>query len=110
MNKFDKNKTGYIVISDDIGWCQNNLNDDNVAFCNTGYDYFTQARTETLLELFDLYLASKCDHNIIPNSSFGWWGAWLNESNNKVYAPATWFGPDGPQDYENVYCEEWQTI
>ena len=110
MKKFDKPKTAFVVISDDMNWCEQNLNDDNVALFNTGYDYFKQPRTEGLLELYDLYLASICDHNIIPNSSFGWWGAWLNKSDNTVYAPAVWFGPEGPQDYEDVYCEGWQTL
>lgn len=110
MNKFDKDKTGFVVISDDMRWCQDNLNGDNVAFCNTGYDYFIEPKTEKLLELFDLYIAAQCDHNIIPNSSFGWWGAWLNENDNTVYAPATWFGPEGPQDYENIYCDDWKTL
>ena len=110
MNKFDVGKTGYIIISDDMKWCQENLNGPTVAFCNTGYDYFTEARTESLLELFDMYMSTRCDHNIISNSSFSWWGAWLNENNNKVYAPKTWFGPDGPQDYNDVCCKDWITL
>ena len=109
MNKFNKEKTGFVVISDDMEWCEATLNADNVAFCNTGYDYSTEPRTEKLLELIDLYLSSKSDHNIIPNSSFVWWCAWLNQNDNKVYAPATWFGPEGPQDYDDIYCKTWET-
>jgi len=42
----------------------------------------------------DLYAISMCKHNIICNSSFGWWGAYLNENTNKkVIAPNFWFGP-----------------
>lgn len=110
MNKFKDDNVAYVVISDDMAWCEQNLSGDNVSFFNTGYDYFTTPRTEELLELFDLYLASICSHNIIPNSSFGWWGAWLNKNNNRVYAPSTWFGPDGPQDYDDIYCESWLTL
>lgn len=59
----------------------------------------------------NLILQSGCKTNIIANSSFSWWAAWLNVNQNKtVYAPRQWFGPDGPKDTQDVYCNEWIII
>lgn len=71
----------FIICSDDIDWCKKNF---------IGKRYYFIENTTPLL---DLYIQSLCTHNIISNSSFSWWGAWLNENSNKiVIAPQMWFG------------------
>lgn len=70
----------FLFISDDIEWCKENFPDH----------YYSEGKTP----LGDLALMSRCEHNIIANSTFGWWGAWLNQNpNKKVVAPKIWFGP-----------------
>ncbi len=52
----------------------------------------------------DLLLMSRCRHHILANSSFSWWGAWLNASGEKlVIAPSKWFNN---QDLQDIYTED----
>jgi hypothetical protein len=73
----------FYVFSDDINWVQLNMfktDDINLIFV------ITSSEEE------DLFLMSKCKHNIIANSSFSWWGAYLNEYINKIIvAPKIWY-------------------
>ena len=69
------------IFSDDISWCKENLKFPNCEYVehNEGAEW-------------DLYLMSCCQNNIIANSSFSWWGAWLNENEKKlVMVPDFWF-------------------
>lgn len=58
-------------------------------------------------DLEDLYLLSQCDNHILTNSSFSWWGNYLGKQKQRTVVPNKWFAAAGPQDYEDIYRENW---
>lgn len=94
----------YCVFSDDIEWCRENLvnlvgKERELVFVdwNKGKNSFR-----------DMQLMSLCKHNIIANSSFSWWGAWLNQNSDKiVMTPRTWKVKDIAND---PICDSWVRI
>lgn len=55
-----------------------------------------------------LLMMSSCGHNIIANSTFSWWGAFLNSNPDKIVCyPETWFGPKLLHDTLDLFPEEW---
>jgi hypothetical protein len=72
----------FFIFSDDILWVRDNLKlQFNVDYIDFNNDYPER----------DINLMKNCKHNIIANSSFSWWGAWLNENKEKiVIAPKKW--------------------
>jgi hypothetical protein len=59
-----------------------------------------------------MFLMSKCENNIIANSSFSWWGAWLNKNKNKkIIAPKKWFGESlSHHNTDDIIPKEWVVI
>jgi len=89
----------YIIVSDDINWCHNNFIGEQFIF------------SENRSPVEDLALQITCEHNIIANSSFSWWGAWLNKNPSKmIVAPNRWFGPNQKHNTKDLLPNEWTKI
>lgn len=94
-------KIQLFVFSDDIDWVKNNLKFPYPA---------TYASNPAIADYEELTLMSKCSHNVIANSSFSWWGAWLNPNPQKiVIAPERWLNTK-PSSYKDIVPNSWIKI
>ena len=105
-----RNKIGrftLVVFSDDIIWVKNNLNFTEDVFYVTGQaDVFEVALNPSQ----EVALMARCSHHIISNSSFSWWGAFLNRSNNKIVcAPSLW-SKSKIHTHPNIVPDSWIKI
>jgi Glycosyl transferase family 11 len=90
----------FFVFSDDVDWCRDNL---TLPFPTV----YVPASAEGSKAAFHLRLMSLCKHNIVANSTFSWWGAWLNQNPNKiVIAPKKWYA-DGRDERNEIMPEGW---
>lgn len=97
MQLFDGYK--FVLFSDDVEWCQSQ-------------EIFKNCKILDVPDHEAMYLMTQCDHNIIANSSFSWWGAWLNKNkNNIVIAPEKWFGPSySGYNMSDLYPQGWKVL
>lgn len=96
------NGLSFFVFSDDIDWCKKELN-----FIKDGCFVEDEAEKRSSQ---DLFLMSLCKHNIIANSSYSWWSAWLNQNPEKtILAPKKWF-KDSSIDTSGLIPNSWIKI
>jgi len=93
----------YYIFSDDITWVKENLKLENAVYIES---------EEKRIPHEDIYLMSLCSNNIIANSSFSWWGTWLNNNLNKtVIAPKRWFEDNKLHaQSQDIVCDSWIKI
>lgn len=89
----------YFIFSDDIEWAKQNFIGSKFIFVEGNNPHI------------DMYLMSNCKNNIIANSTFSWWGAWLNSYVDKiVVAPKLWYVGNINDKLENFIPEQWIRI
>ena len=87
----------FYAFSNDIAWCREHLQAERLTYVdwNTGTD-----------SPYDMWLMTQCKHNIIANSTFSWWGAWLNRNEGReVIAPKKW--DFYLEEHPDLYCPDW---
>jgi hypothetical protein len=91
----------FYIFTDDVAWAKENLilSEEHQFISGHGLSFQEE-----------MILMSKCKHNIIANSSFSWWGAWLNQNDDKiVIAPTPWVNKK-PNPHPNITPESWTLI
>lgn len=88
----------FLIFSDDSEWVKKNMDIPN-STCFSSEDF------NNYDDWYDMCLMSHCKHNIIANSSFSWWGAWLNNNPEKiVICPSRW---DNLHPNREIACVGW---
>ena len=90
----------FFVFSDDISWCRDNLNS-----LMDGHNVVYVDYNKGLDSCWDMFLMTYCKDLIIANSTFSWWGAFLNKSARYIIAPSPWINRKG--NSSDIYCSNW---
>lgn len=103
INEVSKNNYNlkFFLFTDDPEWVSKNFNIKGkkiLVNINHGKNSF-----------IDMHLMSLCKINIIANSSFSWWGAWLNNNKKIIYAPKNWFN-DKSINIDDLIPDSWTVI
>jgi hypothetical protein len=90
----------FLIFTDDYEWCKKKFADD----CYKIY--------EGENDLDEFHTMAACKHNIIANSSFSWWAAWINTNKEKkVICPQQWVGSNlSHLNTKDIYCKNWIKI
>jgi len=88
----------YFIFSDDIPWAKNNLKQENAYYIdwNIGND-----------SIYDMYLMSHAKMNIIANSTFSFWGAFLNKQSCMTIYPQKWFNEGCGVPVPDIFPDAW---
>jgi hypothetical protein len=102
--EYIKNKINnplFFVFSNDIKWCKDNFNFIDAIFIDHNH------KTNSYR---DMQMISNCKHNILANSSFSWWGAFLNQNKNPIIITPKKFFNGNIYDERDMYPNTWIKI
>lgn len=92
----------FFIFSDDIDWVKKNLKINSPLF------YISD---KNIPDYEELIIMSNCKNNITANSSFSWWGAWLNRNASKItIAPKQWFSESSHISTRDLIPKEWISL
>lgn len=99
LMRVKNNNTKFFIFTDDINWVKKNFDINEIYIVSDS----------KINHCEELSLMSKCYNNIISNSTFSWWGAWLNENMSKyIICPKKWYKDD--RDISELIPSEWHKI
>lgn len=93
-----ENYNKIFIVTDDKNWVKSNLD-------------FECTIVEGLDDYEEMWLITQFPNVIMSNSTFSWWGSFLNKiPNKKIFVPSLWFGPKGEKHIEDLYEKDWIKI
>lgn len=93
-----KENVHFYIFTDDIPWVKQNFKGNNITVVENESD-------DLLIRNLDMALMAECEDNIIANSSFSWWAAWLNQNQDKtIIAPKEW---EVNKSAKDIWCNNW---
>lgn len=99
------NKTKFLLLSDNIEWCKENIKDDDIIYCD-----INKSNSNIQPHILDFCTLSNGDKIIMSSSSFSWWAAFLSNS-KEIYCPNRWFGSQYTNFHEsNIRHPNWIKI
>lgn len=103
IKSIDQSISCFVIFSNDIEWTKSVFKSEFSDIKTIFVDWNNGSNSYR-----DMQMMSQCNHNIIANSSFSWWGAWLNQHNDKiVLAPEKWING---QSLQKTICNDWIRI